>query len=139
MSETRKAKLRAGSIKIKLHSTSKAEKHIAEFLRSEGVEFNTQHHIPGVSYRYDFFIPEKNLLIEYQGDYWHANPRRYSEGTLLSLAGSGKGPIPVEEIWERDANKKKQAEVRGYRVVYVWEMDYKKDGVDAVLKALKLS
>ena len=73
------------------------------------------------------FLPVLNLIIEYQGNYWHANPRRYPPGTILNI--QNKGPTPVEDIWNRDRDKKEQAERNGYRVVCIWEDEFLDDGL----------
>jgi len=98
-------------VNIRRFKLSKAEKEITE----------------QVPYLYDMFLPVLNLIIEYQGNYWHANPRRYPPGTILNI--QNKGPTPVEDIWNRDRDKKEQAERNGYRVVCIWEDEFLDDGL----------
>ena len=131
MSGIMKRKYREGTVKLRKYSISQAEQDIAEWLQSHGIEFKPQYHIPGVSFRYDFYIPGENLLIEYQGDYWHANPRRYKPGTLLNFWG--RTGVKVDDIWQRDAEKKLQAEAAGFQIIHIWEMDFNRDGLDAVM------
>lgn len=131
MSGIMKRKYQEGTVKLRKYSISQAEQDIAEWLRSHGIEFKPQYHIPGVSFRYDFYIPGANLLIEYQGDYWHANPRRYKPGTLLNFWS--RTGVKVDDIWQRDAEKKLQAEAAGFQIIHIWEMDFNRDGLDAVM------
>lgn len=66
---------------------------------------------------FDFLIKE-NILIEFNGDYYHCNPKLYPEG-----------PIHTAQYVriEADARKKRLAEEKGYTVIYVWEWDFNND------------
>lgn len=130
MSAIKSGQYERGEIKISGSKISRNEKEIAAFLEKMGVEFVTQFHIKGLPYNYDFYIPECNLIVEFQGNYWHANPKIYRPGMLLRV--QRKGLTPVESIWERDFLKKSAAERSGYRVVYFWESDYKTSGVEFI-------
>ena len=45
--------------------------------------------------------------------------------------------MTAKEIWVRDECKKKVAEKFGYKVYYVWEMDYRKDPSSELIKCIK--
>lgn len=62
-------------------------------------------------------------LIEFNGDYWHANPKKYSEDYQVGRSRKRT----AQQIWEADAKKIKLAEDSGYQVKVVWESEYKKD------------
>ena len=68
-------------------------------------------------YQYDFIIG-KNILLEVQGDFWHANPLYY---------GENKKPLTERQIFkkERDFLKKEFAESKGYKIFYIWETEIK--------------
>jgi G:T-mismatch repair DNA endonuclease (very short patch repair protein) len=100
-------------------SVSKAEREIFTILLSFGFVAQLGFRIPKVNKLYDICIPEKNLIIEYNGDYWHMNPRKYSEGQYNKVAHK-----TAKEIWERDDLKKQEAIFHGFYVAYIWEMDY---------------
>ena len=123
-----------GEIHFRHYKLSKAEREIAAYLKELGVVFKPQHHIDGIPYIYDFLFPEKNLIVEYQGDYWHANPRKYSPGTMLKI--QNVGDVLVDSIWVRDAVKREAALQRGFEVVYIWEMDYKMAGSETIRRVL---
>lgn len=127
ISETKTQQYKDGLISLKPYNSSKAESEILAYLQARGVEVVHQYQIPGISFFYDFYLPEYNLIIEYNGDYWHANPNKYEQGTYLNI--QGKGPILIDSIWERDNFKKRLAEDAGYKVVYIWESDYKVQGL----------
>jgi G:T-mismatch repair DNA endonuclease (very short patch repair protein) len=128
MSEAKLDQYRRGVVRIRWYRLS-IEKEVAALISSLGYSVKTQFHIPGVSYFYDIYIPAMNLIIEYQGDYWHANPRKYAAETKLKIRGT---TAMVDDIWSRDAQKRKAAEDRGYAFACIWEMDYKRDGAKVI-------
>ncbi len=69
-----------------------------------------------------FYIPEYNLLIEYNGDYWHCNPAKYKENYFNT-----KKNKTASEIWEYDKNKLYLSKKEGYYCEVIWETDYKKN------------
>jgi G:T-mismatch repair DNA endonuclease (very short patch repair protein) len=130
-------KVRQNYLEGKVHFThiniSLAEKEIKTYLWECGVTFETQFHLQGIPFIYDFFLPDYNILIEYQGDYWHCNPDLYPSGTMLKFQRTGE--ILVDDVWIRDARKRNLAEALGYSVIYIWEKDFKTQGV-AILTEL---
>lgn len=72
---------------------------------------------------YDLTLESKKKIIEFNGDYWHANPSKYGALQTTKL----KSGLTVQQIWEADAKKIKLAEDSGYQVKVVWESEYKKD------------
>lgn len=131
ISATKTEQYKQGLIEIKPYQSSKAELEILAALKAQGVNVIHQYQIPGIAFFYDFYLPDQNLIIEYNGDYWHANPKKYLPGTTLSI--QGKGSIPVESIWERDAFKRRLAEEAGYQVDCIWESDYETLGIFCIL------
>ena len=74
----------------------------------------------GMAFLYPDFI-YKNKIIEFYGDYWHKNPKKYSIGD------KGIGVRSVGDIWQRDMKRIEVLEEMGYDVMIVWELDYKSD------------
>ena len=64
-------------------------------------------------------------IIEFNGDFWHANPRYYAENDKLPRPGLKKSL--AKDIWKRDAFRKNALEHLGYKVMVVWETDYYND------------
>jgi hypothetical protein len=62
-------------------------------------------------------VKHKDCIIEFNGDYWHANPKIYSSVDKI------RGKL-ASEIWKRDAKKLATAEEAGFRILVVWESDY---------------
>lgn len=75
-------------------------------------------------YFIDFFIKNNGKIIEFYGDYWHANPLLYSNDSIVNLPGKRK-PL-AEEIWNEDKLRleciKKYPYITDIKVV--WEHDY---------------
>jgi G:T-mismatch repair DNA endonuclease (very short patch repair protein) len=64
----------------------------------------------------DIFIPEKNMIIEYFGDYWHCNPRKYKPNYFHPHK-----KLYAKNIWSEDKKRKSKLEELGYKVIVVWE------------------
>jgi very-short-patch-repair endonuclease len=73
-------------------------------------------------FKYDFTIPELNLIIEFNGDAWHANPSIYSKDDKPHPINK---KVTASELWKYDNIKKSAAESNGFNVLYVWENDYR--------------
>ena len=69
----------------------------------------------------DILIPELKIIIEFFGDYWHANPLYYDKDTTFKR---GKKIINVQQIWDRDKKRQQLLEYEGFSVIIVWQFDY---------------
>lgn len=69
-------------------------------------------------YSFDFFLGNK-LLLEVNGDYWHANPIFYNETDILRI-NKGKD-LTAKEIWDKDKEKREFVEGKGFTLFYLWE------------------
>jgi hypothetical protein len=67
----------------------------------------------------DIFIPELNLIIEYNGDYWHCNPVKYENNYYHKLK-----KMSAQEIWDYDRKKIDLIKNSGYYLEIIWETDY---------------
>lgn len=65
-----------------------------------------------------------NKVIEFNGDYFHANPTIYSESSHISRCGNGD---TAGEIWKHDRDRTAAVTNAGYKVKIVWESDYNRD------------
>ena len=76
----------------------------------------------------DYVLGKK--VIEFNGDYWHANPKIYSPETIMESITSTSSRYSgnkASDIWEYDRKKISALESLGYDVKVVWESDFKKD------------
>jgi len=95
---------------------SKLETRIAKILRDNNISFTSQFWIKRKSY--DFRFEKTKIILEIQGDFWHANPKKYCADDILKQPGR---IITAQEIWEKDKEKEKAANNRGFKVIYLWE------------------
>jgi G:T-mismatch repair DNA endonuclease (very short patch repair protein) len=117
-SETMKETRRLGKIKSVIRS--KTEKQILNKIKKLGYE--VIHSFKIDTKICDIFLPQLNLIIEYNGDYWHCNPNKYSKEYFHQVKG-----MTAEQLWEYDKNKIDLIKNKGYNLEVVWESDYKSD------------
>lgn len=98
---------------------SSLELIVSEVFDRNGIEYESQKFIDGLAY--DFHIKNTNIIVEVNGDYWHANPKIYEADETINYVNVGY--IPVSDIWDRDLEKKNNALDFGYKVLYIWECD----------------
>lgn len=63
---------------------------------------------------FDFYLVDYNILIEVDGDYWHANPKFYKKKNLNEFQ---------KESLKRDIIKNKIAETHNIKLIRFWEWD----------------
>lgn len=96
------------------------ERRVQKILNSFSVEFVTQFQIGWNAF--DFRLSNSNILIEVNGDYWHANPVVYQADDVVKLPGKSK---LAKEVWAYDARKNGYAEKKGFTVIKIWEREIK--------------
>lgn len=83
-------------------------------------------YVNGICYYYDFVLPSLKYCIEFNGDYWHANPAKYNSTDLIRYPNHVI--LEAQTIWERDIEKRiAMKRERNYDIDIVWESDYRKD------------
>lgn len=80
-------------------------------------------------YFYDFVDTKLKKCIEFNGDYWHCNPKLY-DSTHKTHYG-----YTAEDIWKKDENKINHIKSLGYDVMVIWESDYLND-TDNIIKKI---
>ena len=88
-------------------------------------EFEAFADIDGIKklYKVDYFLNGK--VIEFNGDFWHANPKFYKVDEMLKMFDNTT--IQAKEIWNRDKHRLQALEKLGYKILVVWENDYAND------------
>lgn len=117
-SETMKKTRQLGKIKSVIRS--KKEKEIIKEIKNLG--HNVKHSLRIETKICDIYIPKLNLIIEYNGDYWHCNPKKYKEDYYHQVKKK-----TAKELWEYDKNKIDLILKNGYNLEVVWESDLKSD------------
>ena len=105
---------------------SKGERYIRNYLNKNNIKYESQKTFSNLKDRtylsYDFYLPEYNMLIEYQGI------QHYE-----SVAFNGKDKTDLEKQQLHDKLKKEYAEDNGYKLL---ELHYSLDTQDKVDKYL---
>lgn len=97
---------------------SSIEQLVANALDCLGIYYSRQWWIRRKSY--DFCIKDTKIIIEVNGDYWHANPKKYLADDILNHHGV---EYFAKDIWEKDIIKTNNALKYGYIVLTIWESD----------------
>lgn len=76
----------------------------------------------GRGFHPDYTLDKK--IIEFNGDYWHCNPKMYKPDETITIHGVEK---IVKYIWAKDIERYEILSKMGYEVKVVWENDYVKN------------
>ncbi len=101
----------------KFSSSSKPEMIIFNILKELKYDVKKTYRIN--HYICDIFIIELNLIIEYNGDYWHCNPKRFDSNYLHPH----KKKL-AKEIWGDDNIRIDNLKNYGYNLEVIWESDF---------------
>ncbi len=85
-------------------------------------------------YRYDFTDLKNKKIIEYNGDDYHGNPNKYNAN---DFPNPFRKTITAQEIWDKDELKKKLAEKNGYKLLVIWDSEYKTNKQEIINKCKK--
>jgi very-short-patch-repair endonuclease len=105
----------------KFSGRSKAEIKFYNYIK-ENIEPTATANEPIGAYIVDVIVNKK--IIEFYGDFWHANPMIYKSNEML--AGYMEAPRLVQEIWNNDKKRVDTLRAMGYDVLEIWESDWKK-------------
>lgn len=102
------------------YGTSKLEIYFAEnFLDKLGVKYEYQKQFKSINRVFDFWIPECNIILEIDGDFYHFNPET-----------NKKEPSRMQKKNMRvDEKKDKWALLNNILLIRVWENDIHKNPV----------
>lgn len=79
-------------------------------------------------FMYDYVIPEIKFCIEFNGDYYHANPNKYNSNDYITIKEK-----TAQQIWDYDKEKNQALTNLGYNVIVVWEDEYR-NNVDKIVE-----
>ena len=88
----------------------------------------------GGFYFYDFSDVENKLIIEYNGDMYHANPEKYKAD---DFPHPFRKNIKASEIWEKDRLKIDIAECLGFKILIIWDSEYRYGGEEKKEKVIQ--
>lgn len=101
-------------------NVSQLQKGVSRVLSKHGIIHQVQYRVG----KYYFDIKIGNVLLEINGDFWHANPQQYKANTIINFPGHKKKY--AGQVWRKDLQKKICAVKKGYKVIYVWESEVHK-------------
>ena len=99
---------------------SKLELRLCKIFEELNISYTRQFHLKGYIHPYDFHLCDTKILIEVNGDFWHANPLIYEGNDIVKLPGERQKAM---DVWKRDEKYIKKAENCGYKVIVIWEHD----------------
>lgn len=105
--------------KNKFGNPSLAEREISSILEELNVRYTKQATVGG-KYSCDLLLPDYSTIIEYYGTYWHCDPRKYNKDYY-----NQKKNKTAQEIWDYDFQREATIRQEGYKVIIIWEADYK--------------
>ena len=107
------------------------ELQIMKILTDHGIKYEAfaQMKFGNVHHEVDFLIND-DRIIEHNGTYFHADPRKYSRDDTMY----GK---KVSDVWKKDQLLIEQMKQAGYKVLVIWEFDLMNDFKNIVQKILK--
>lgn len=108
--------------------SSKKENEFIEYcIKPLGIDYDTQYYLKDIHHYCDVYIPSKNMIIEFQGDYWHGNPNKYSNDELSEYQ---------KKKVTKDNELREYCSKNGINLIEIWESDYDKDssGVKTLLE-----
>lgn len=95
---------------------TRGERLFEEHVQTLEIRYEKQFHC--TPYYPDFYLPEYNLLVEIDGDYWHANPNKWNADDIVGRKGKS-----AKEIWKRDTKKNAEYSKKGFKVLRIWESE----------------
>lgn len=111
-----------GCMLCALTGSSKAQFELFEAVKLiyPDVEYNNRKILKGLEL--DISRSSTKKAIEFNGDYWHCNPKIYKSNYKNKSNG-----LTAEIIWAKDSNKNHLAKSVGFDILTIWESDWHAD------------
>lgn len=85
---------------------------------------------------FDFFDETTGRIIEFNGDYWHANPLVYESDSIIHMPG--KTTKLAKDIWQWDEARNKAIKSEfGYEVLVVWHKEWNENPDEVLNRCLE--
>jgi len=106
------------------YQSSSGENQISNILTNLNISHTRQFYLKNNNKRffYDICIYNSKIIIEFNGDYWHANPELYKPDDVIKYPW---GETKAKDIWQEDNFKQSVAKNRGYKIILIWEKEIK--------------
>ena len=84
-------------------------------------EFKLNKESAGV-WLYDFTDIKNKKIIEFNGDMYHGNPKKYKSG---DYPHPFRKNITAQEMWDKDKRKNDLAISKGFEILVIWDSEYR--------------
>jgi G:T-mismatch repair DNA endonuclease (very short patch repair protein) len=111
--------------------SSKPEKELYDILCRSFINLEQQFVLRKGKTRFVYDFRFNNKLIEFNGTYWHCDPRKYEPDFFRKDC-----KLYAKEIWEKDKNKTNLAKENGFDVLVVWELDFKQNKEEVIKQCI---
>ena len=99
-------------------SSKMEDDFVTKFIKPYTDNYKRQFYLPEIKQFCDIYLPEKNIIIEINGGYWHCDRNIYYNGPI--------NPIQQDKI-KRDEIKYRYLRENGFLLLVIWEDDIKKN------------
>lgn len=100
------------------HSISKIQKTVYKEVKKIYKNAKLEEYLKDADMSVDIFVPDKKIVIEVNGDYWHMNPLKY-----IATDYNKSMHMTAQDVWNRDAKRISNLKILGYTVYSVWEKE----------------
>lgn len=112
--------------------TENTNKENLYYWSHSGYEYGKWIHSLGKYVCLDFYDANQNICVEFLGDYWHCNPKHYTESYVHPHM-----KITAREVWDRDKERDEALQAQyGVSIINVWEKDYL-EAPDIIVRELR--
>ena len=108
--------------KYKISKISKKSKIIASILDTLNIRYQTEKNIN--SKFVDYYLTDFNIVIEYFGDYWHANPKVYESNFYISQL-----KMNAMDVWKKDKERFSEIKQNIDSIIVIWESSEINDSI----------
>jgi hypothetical protein len=106
--------------KCAIGNVSKAEKEWFDFLLIPEEYRQVIIKLINKKYLVDVYDPKTNTIYEYNGDFWHGNPKFYKSDRINKVTKTTFG-----ELYQKTLEKEAVLKTAGYNVISIWESEWK--------------
>jgi G:T-mismatch repair DNA endonuclease (very short patch repair protein) len=120
--------------RVKKNKKSKEEKEIFAYLNALGKYTISDDEvcIGGNKFLAPDMIINGKVIVEFYGDYFHANPLMHKAEEYIVKKG-----MTAQQLWEEDSKRQKMLEDVGYSVIVVWQYDFRRNREETLSNLVK--
>ena len=74
---------------------------------------------------------DKNIIIEFYGDYWHANPKTFKANDIVHHK------LTAKQIWNRNKKRLNILKNNGFIIFIIWQNEYENDKQKTIQSLIK--